>query len=342
MISDHIRKLEVAFVYTTNILHTGYHTEYEYDTLTVHLNSKVFNTLPLVRYLRQLTSVDISVDLHRDRKNIKISISTFKECPKIKKIQLEGVTITDTDIVLPTTIDTLNIRYCYMSRQYTVHDLIDVLPVSLKYLYLVGVDGLSSDIKARSIDSINRLTNLIGMCLYELSSITLPDRMDGLRSIDVIRIDRCPDIDSIPDSIRSLTTLSGIHVTNCNLSTLPDGLYTLTNLQYLNFFKNKLTGDVLDRMCDIPNLLNIDVSHNRIEYRIPSVDRITRLSRLEVLNIRCNDFYGELTNEWLSSLVHLRDLSISDNDRLSGCIDAIYRPRIFHIGIPRGVTFTSN
>lgn len=91
---------------------------------------------------------------------------------------------------------------------------------------------------------------------------------------------------------------------------LPDDLFTLASLKYLNLQQNGLSGSLSERFGNLSSLVQVDLSVNNFVGFIPNV--FDKLGYLESFSAQNNGFNGALPSS-LSNLANLRVLNLRNN-----------------------------
>ncbi|TMW66369.1 hypothetical protein Poli38472_004134 [Pythium oligandrum] len=104
--------------------------------------------------------------------------------------------------------------------------------------------------------------------------------------VDLVKIDLSHNaIPSISDEIGALATVSSIKLCQNTLTSLPEGLFELTALTYLDLSHNQLQGKLSEGFGALVNLKELGLAANKLQ-TLP--DAIGNLSSLEVLRIEEN------------------------------------------------------
>ncbi len=119
------------------------------------------------------------------------------------------------------------------------------------------------------------------MFLGGTGASTLPTNLHKLRGrVREILCDNSPMLRSISPDIGALaSTLTRLDCSNCALESLPEEIGFLHCMQFLNLSNNKLSAFVWE--CELSNLIELDLSGNRIRYFSPQVSDVV-LSRATV------------------------------------------------------------
>ncbi|KAK6943168.1 LOW QUALITY PROTEIN: Leucine-rich repeat, partial [Dillenia turbinata] len=128
---------------------------------------------------------------------------------------------------------------------------------------------------------------------------------------------------TLPESIGSLQMLSRIEIARCNLGGLiPKSMSNLTNLLYIDFSTNTLSGPIPSFSMS-RNLTEIILSHNQLTGSIPSTywEGLQHLVNVDMWN---NSLRGRVPSS-LFSLPSLQQIQLSYN-LLNGQIDEVSNP----------------
>ncbi|MED6159924.1 hypothetical protein PIB30_046755 [Stylosanthes scabra] len=114
----------------------------------------------------------------------------------------------------------------------------------------------------------------------------------------------------IPDGIRNLTLLETLDLSLNSFSThIPDWLYGLHHLKFLNLEGNLLNGTISNGLGNLTSLASLDLSLNQFEGAIPTF--LGNLTSLISLDISGNQFEGGIPSS-LGKLCNLRHIGFSD------------------------------
>ncbi|KAJ0232782.1 Protein kinase domain-containing protein [Hirschfeldia incana] len=159
--------------------------------------------------------------------------------------------------------------------------------------------------------SLGNITSLQGLKLQQ-NNLTgeIPEEMGFLVNLLILDLSWNSLNGSIPSTLSNQTKLTNMKLQGNNLSgTIPDSIGDLTSLLELQLGQNQLRG----RIPIMPPKLQIslNLSTNMFQGRIPSTS-LSKLDRLEVLDLSNNKFSGEIPED-LTSLISLRQLILSNN-----------------------------
>lgn len=149
-------------------------------------------------------------------------------------------------------------------------------------------------------------------------------------------------IGKIPNEIRFLSKLNLISFPLNELSgSIPEGLSEMQDLLYLDLNYNSFTGSIPDFFGDYDRLQVLGLSNNQFTGSVPnslgtlasiktislddntltgSIDFVKYLENVEYLYLDRNKFTSRLNETFFESLVHLREIDLSDN-HLDGELD---------------------
>jgi hypothetical protein len=116
----------------------------------------------------------------------------------------------------------------------------------------------------------------------------LPVSFAKIRGLVYLDLSGCRYVSGIPKALGGLTKLQHLGLSRCrNLRGLPDAIVNLTQLRYLNLsnclqyiFDNSRdqTESFIDRICTLPNMMQLDLSSNKHPLIIPdSASHLTKL-----------------------------------------------------------------
>ena len=100
--------------------------------------------------------------------------------------------------------------------------------------------------------------------------------------------------------------------------TIPAGIRYLTALRILDLSNNGLRGAIPRNLSELESLLTLNLRDNSLTSPIPG--QLGELPVLAVLDLRDNDLTGRLPENLDNLGSHLRELYLSGNSELSGCI----------------------
>ena len=100
--------------------------------------------------------------------------------------------------------------------------------------------------------------------------------------------------------------------------TIPAGIQYLTALRILDLSNNSLRGAIPRNLSELESLLTLNLRDNSLTSPIPG--QLGELPVLEVLDLRDNDLTGRLPDNLDSLGSNLREIYLSGNSGLSGCV----------------------
>ena len=102
--------------------------------------------------------------------------------------------------------------------------------------------GLENDINEYS-DSVCALKNLSVLRISNTSAEEISDWIGNLQSLNKLKIGRCKNIKTLPESIGNLHSLKYIHLSfNKEFTILPDSIFKLKNLTILEINHSSSAG----------------------------------------------------------------------------------------------------
>ncbi|KAL7150322.1 hypothetical protein ABFS83_05G104200 [Erythranthe nasuta] len=119
---------------------------------------------------------------------------------------------------------------------------------------------------------------------------------------------------NIPDSLWNLTSLSYLDLSDNNLKQeIPSALGNMTSLSYIDFSSNKFEGSIPHTLGNMVSLTYLDLSSNNLEGGFPKSNG--NLKQLVRLRLNDNKLEGDLTymNNFLSNSTKLEFLELSRN-----------------------------
>ncbi|RDX65750.1 LRR receptor-like serine/threonine-protein kinase HSL2, partial [Mucuna pruriens] len=144
---------------------------------------------------------------------------------------------------------------------------------------------------------------------------TLPDQYGECRSLQYVRIQNNQLSGQVPPTFWALTGLQFLEMSNNRFQgSLSASLST--GLTKLLLSGNTFSGQFPTGICQLHNLLEIDVSNNRFTGQVPTC--ITGLTKLQKLQMQENMFSGEIPSN-VSLWTDMTELNLSFN-RFSGSI----------------------
>lgn len=252
--------------------------------------------------------------------HIRVRLSAFRYCSKLKSMYIFSVSITDreSEVYFNDCLQELSMSGALLEHIIT-DDILSAVPVAVKKLSIQQT-VLRREVANARIDSICRLTDLTELHLYaidirELHRLLIPK-------------DSCPSL-TIPQGISALTSLKRLTIELCNVAALPDSFYTLTQIRHLILSHNQLSDStILEKMCTMSSLIYILLRSNSIEGQLPSPSRLSTLSSLKYLCLDGNNLTGELTDQQIDSLPTTAIISVNRNSEIAVRVNSKYRDRV--------------
>ncbi|XP_015891139.3 leucine-rich repeat receptor protein kinase HPCA1 [Ziziphus jujuba] len=177
----------------------------------------------------------------------------------------------------------------------------------------------------QSIGKLKKLTNLILVgCSF---SGPIPDTIGSLEQLFFLSLNSNKFSGGIPPSIGNLPKLNWLDMADNNLEgPIPvsngstSGLDMLLHTKHFHFGKNKLSGEILEKLFNSSmKLIHVLFESNNLTGKIPST--LGLVQTLEVVRFDRNNLVGKVPSN-LNSLTNVSELYLSNN-RLSGPVPDI-------------------
>ncbi|MCX7736320.1 MAG: hypothetical protein N2319_06370 [Candidatus Kapabacteria bacterium] len=123
----------------------------------------------------------------------------------------------------------------------------------------------------------------------------IPGQIDSLTELKVLDLSNNSNLmlSTIPDRIGNLTNLEELNLASCGLvGFIPDGIWSLSNLEKLILENNSLTGNISDDIENLTNIELLDLSYNFLDGVLP--DKFDALTNLKYLILKNNEFSGNI------------------------------------------------
>ncbi|ONI15845.1 hypothetical protein PRUPE_3G064900 [Prunus persica] len=141
--------------------------------------------------------------------------------------------------------------------------------------------------------------------------------LSSLQNLDLSRVDLSKASDWFQSVLQNTTWLKVLNLRwNIIWGTIPQWLYTCSNLESLSLYLNLLRGEISSCIGNLTAIVNLDSSANQLEGKIPN--SLRNLCKLTVLDLSRNYFNGSVS-EILGSLSRcssgqMESLKLSTND----------------------------
>ncbi len=167
--------------------------------------------------------------------------------------------------------------------------------------------GRASELGALG-ESIERgeLSNLIGLEFLGIEVDRIPESVKSLTQIEKLRISECK-MDAFPRWIRHYTQLKSLYFTDNAITTLPDWIGALTQLKDLCLVGNNLT-QLPKTISQLTKLESLTLGGNELNSIPSSLSTLKKLTKLEFTANR----FKELP-EFIGHLDSLQELSVMQN-----------------------------
>jgi Leucine-rich repeat (LRR) protein len=172
------------------------------------------------------------------------------------------------------------LRYLSISCGYLVTINLRCIGMLSKLNYL----RISSQNLTVLPESIGEMKGLIHLDLSSCRGLNeLPSSFANIRELVYLDLSGCWGVLGIPKALEGLTKLQHLKLSRChNLRDLPDAIVNLTELRYLDLsgclnhifdHSRDQTESFIDRICTLPNMKQLDLSHNSYPLIIPDSAR---------------------------------------------------------------------
>jgi Leucine-rich repeat (LRR) protein len=127
---------------------------------------------------------------------------------------------------------------------------------------------------------------------------------------------------TLPDELFKVTSLEHLSLHSNQLEGPLNGISKLTNLVILDLGKNELSGNIPDSIGELKRLEELHLDNNKISGELPST--LSNCTNLITIDLKSNNFTGELTKVNFSGLSHLKNLDIAYNNFTGTIPESIY------------------
>lgn len=164
--------------------------------------------------------------------------------------------------------------------------------------HVVGIDLISNGLIGSLPDSISALSALTGLYLTMNDVQSLPDSLYTLTRLQQLQVGMCGLAGSIPEAVGSLQSLQVLWLSyNSLVGTLPDSLGSLTNLVSLYLDNNYyLNGTLPSSLGNLKSLHHLTLGTNRFTGGIP--DSFGNLQQLLQLKVSSNQVSGTVPDSF--------------------------------------------
>ena len=153
---------------------------------------------------------------------------------------------------------------------------------------------------------------------YNKLSVVIPKAIANMKNLKIFRIGNNNINNPLPKEFNQLKKLTDLDLEGINYTVLKQLNFgnCFHHVSKLNLKSCNITNQALIYLCGMINLTSLNLSHNRLNARIPT--QINVLKVLTELDISENNFYGPIPTE-IIGLERLQKLILSDNN-ISGSI----------------------
>ncbi|KAG6397632.1 hypothetical protein SASPL_143802 [Salvia splendens] len=172
----------------------------------------------------------------------------------------------------------------------------------------LGVGSRPGDLSAPALKTVIALgQGGEKVSLIKLASLIEASAKKGAQKL-VLRAKLSDQIKWLPDSIRKLSSLTTLDLSENRIAELPVAIGGLSSLEVLDLHANFIS-ELPETIGDLLNLLHLDLRGNQLRSLPPTIDRLVRLQELDLSSNRLPSL-----PETIGSLVSLRVLNIEMNN----------------------------
>ncbi|XP_021714079.1 plant intracellular Ras-group-related LRR protein 4-like [Chenopodium quinoa] len=166
------------------------------------------------------------------------------------------------------------------------------------------VDGFDSTLKISKYSAQDAAEKL---SLIKLASLIEVSAKKGTKEL-ILQNKLSDQVEWLPDSIKKLSGLITLDLSENRIVDLPDTIGGLSSLSKLDLHSNRIT-ELPDAIGDLLNLVCLDVRGNYLVKLPPSVGRLIRLEELDVSSNKLHSL-----PDTVGSLVSLKKLNVETNN----------------------------
>jgi Leucine-rich repeat (LRR) protein len=97
------------------------------------------------------------------------------------------------------------------------------------------------------------------------------------------------------DNLSSFENLQNLHLSNCDLNSVPPTVFHCANLKTLNLDNNKITS-ISDNISNLQNLEFLDISSNLLTSLPSGITKLTKLESFYIDNTKFNLYHQKFLN----------------------------------------------
>jgi len=162
----------------------------------------------------------------------------------------------------------------------------------------------------------NNLVGKVPKDIYQITSLTYIMLKENRVTMDFNGIEKLTLLESLNLSSTGMSSISGIgaavslkelHFTSNELTSIPNELFNLVNLERLLLNFNKIQGTLSSRIGQLQSLKELYMFRNKLSGNLPK--EIANLKNIKVLGLGENDFTGEIP-EGLSDLQNVEVIAL--------------------------------
>jgi len=201
-----------------------------------------------------------------------------------------------------------------------MHDMVHDLAQNLtkNECSSVDIDG-PTELKIDSF-SINARHSMVVFRNY----YSFPATIHSLKKLRSLIVDGDPSSmnAALPNLIANLSCLRTLKLSGCGIEEVPSNIGKLIHLRHVDFSWNENIKELPEEMCELYNMLTLDVSFcNKLERLPDNIGRLTKLRHLSIHDWRDLSFVKMRGVKGLTSLRELDDFHVSGSDKESNIGD---------------------
>ena len=201
-----------------------------------------------------------------------------------------------------------------------MHDMVHDLAQNLtkNECSSVDIDG-PTELKIDSF-SINARHSMVVFRNYN----SFPATIHSLKKLRSLIVDGDPSSmnAALPNLIANLSCLRTLKLSGCGIEEVPSNIGKLIHLRHVDFSWNENIKELPEEMCELYNMLTLDVSFcNKLERLPDNIGRLAKLRHLSIHDWRDLSFVKMRGVKGLTSLRELDDFHVSGSDKESNIGD---------------------
>lgn len=147
----------------------------------------------------------------------------------------------------------------------------------------------------------NNLVGKVPKAIYEITSLTYITLRENSITMDFNGIEKLTSLEKLNLSMTGMTSIAGIgaalplkelHFTSNKLTSIPDELFNLLNLEFLYMNFNQIQGNLSSKIGQFKSLRELYMFRNKLSGPLPK--EISLLENIRVLDLGENNFSGDI------------------------------------------------